>query len=94
MAKLILPFLLFVAISGCSDSPEMAYSKHYTMSQCLEFIEAETGLALQVYTDGPKKVNGKLSNGHYFGCEYVDTGTQGVIFEGVYFYDSEPPVDE
>ncbi|MCE7520537.1 hypothetical protein LZG37_20565 [Halomonas titanicae] len=69
---------------GCGESSEVRNAEFRSLSACLEGLEKDSGLSLNILTDKPDKVSGKLSNDETFACSKKESGTKGVYYEGWY----------
>lgn len=80
--------LITVAVLGCrarAEQSEETFGADFpSMSACLTSIETHSGQALDVITDTPEQVSGRLSNDKFFSCTLRVTGTRGIFFEARY----------
>ena len=77
--------LVSVLLAGCGGSPsEVMNAEFRSLSACLEGIKSNSGQSLNVITDKPDKVSGKLANGETFACTREESGTKGTYFAGWY----------
>ena len=55
-----------------------------SMQRCLSAIVASSGQQLQIVTDKPDRVSGKLSDGRFFMCKKIESGSKGTYFEATF----------
>ncbi|MGX5913450.1 hypothetical protein ACR0ST_01770 [Aliidiomarina sp. Khilg15.8] len=73
---------LISSLTACSEPAQVRQAEFSTLASCLAGLERQSGGNLNIITDKPAKVSGKLSNGEHFTCERVESGTKGTYFKG------------
>jgi len=84
MKNLWIVLFLTMLLSGCGQNNEVMSAKFSSMDNCLSSIKRNTNSTLNVITDKPGNISGKLSNGEHFACQTKTTGTEGMYVEGWY----------
>ena len=75
---------LSVVVASCGVPHKTITGDFASMNICLSKTADISGAKLNVITDEPGNVSGKLSNGEHFGCKVKRTGTRGTYVEGFY----------
>jgi len=79
--------LVSALLAGCGDSEPTQYREadHRTLQQCLGWITVRTNSPLDIRTDKPDRVSGRLrGTDRGFGCDQEHTGTKGIYWLGYY----------
>lgn len=71
-------------LAACGQSSEVMSGKFSSMDKCLSAVKRNTNASLNIITDKPGEISGKLSNGEHFSCQTKATGTDGLHVEGWY----------
>lgn len=82
MTRFLITLLGLCATASWASS--MMRGEFLTMQRCLAAIQSSSGQRLNIVTDKPEKVMGTLSDGRFFSCKKVQTGSKGTYFEGVF----------
>ena len=82
---LVVLWLVFFSSSEGGDEGEWRSAQFPSMSACLEAVRTVTGSDLNIATDKPDRVSGRLSQTNQpFMCTKKETGSLGTFYEAMF----------